>query len=361
MSANNDGRQYIYLKLYERLKKEIVSGAYQYGCRLPSKRTLAEKTEVSVITVEHAYELLCEEGYAEARSRSGYFAAYRGDGFGLGPDVPKEEPDCRFDRPHESKSDFPYTVLAKTMRKVILDRQEELLTKSPNHGCAELRLALSRYLSRSWGITVRPEQIIVGSGAEYLYGLVVQLLGSDKVFAIESPSYDKIRKVYKAHGVLCDPLKLGRDGIRTAELERTRATVLHVTPFHSFPSGVTAGVSKRMEYLRWAEKRGACIVEDNYDAELTVSRKNEETIFSLSQNTSVIYLNTFSKTIAPSIRVGYMVLPETLLKDFNERLGFYSCTVPVFEQYVLAELIQSGDFERHINRVRRARRRKSAK
>ena len=137
---------------------------------------------------------------------------------------------------------------------------------------------------------------------------------------------------------------------------RTKATVLHITPFNSFPSGITASASKRYEYIRWAEKREGYIIEDNYDSELTVSRKNEDTVFSLSERGTVIYLNTFSKTIAPSIRVGYMILPENLLRVFEQRLGFYSCTVPVFEQYVLAQLLQNGDFERHINRVRQAKR-----
>lgn len=358
MSKKSDSGQYIYLKLYEMLKKEIMIGAYQYGSRLPSKRTLAEEMGTSVIPVEHAYELLCEEGYAEARARSGHFVIYRKDDFIFNQSEWNVEP-FHSNRTHEAKSDFPYTVLAKTMRRVLLDYQEKIMIKSPNQGCPELCQALSRYLARSCGIEVRPEQIIVGSGAEYLYGLVVKLLGTNRVFGIEIPSYEKIRKVYHAHGVQCELLKLGPDGIQTVELEQTKATVLHVTPFHSFPSGITASASKRMEYLRWAEKHGGFIIEDNYDAELTVSKKNDDTIFSLSEKGLVIYLNTFSGTIAPSIRVGYMVLPERLLEDFQQKLGFYSCTVPVFEQYVLAELLQSGDFERHINRVRRKRRRTS--
>ena len=149
---------------------------------------------------------------------------------------------------------------------------------------------------------------------------------------------------------------MGHDGIQSDLLQKSSATVLHITPFNSYPSGITAGVSKRMEYLRFARERGGYIIEDNYDSELTVSRKNEDTVFSMAKDGSVIYLNTFSKTVAPSMRVGYMVLPEKLLGAFKEKLGFYACTVPVFEQYVLSELITSGDFERHINRVRRKRR-----
>lgn len=344
----------LYLQLYEQIRADITSGVYQYGNKLPSKRIMAVETGVSIISVEHAYSLLCDEGYIEARTRSGYFVIYKDSDFLTGADT-------HFDTVHHyhihpANVEFPYTVLAKTMRRVLSDYGEEILVKSPNHGYSELRLAICNYLARSSGIFVRPEQIIIGSGAEYLYNMIVQLLGNNRVFALESPSYEKIQRVYQANGVRCDMLKLGKDGIKSAELERTSATVLHITPFNSFPSGITATASKRSEYIQWAKKRNGYIIEDNYDSELTVSKKNENTVFSLSDGGSVIYMNTFSKTIAPSIRIGYMILPENLLKEFETKLGFYSCTVPVFEQYVLTELLKNGDFERHINRVRRRKR-----
>lgn len=343
-----------YLQLYERLRDDITSGAFAYGTKLPSKRLLAEETGVSVITVEHSYAILADEGYIEARPRSGYFTIYRERDFLSSAHVPTAP--TRKIPAHHGKTEFPFSVLARTMRKVLTDYGQDILSKSPNHGCAELRGAIAAYLARSHGITVRPEQVIIGSGAEYLYTLIAQLLGKDHIFALEDPSYDKIRRVYQAGGVTCDLLKLGHDGIRSAELERTEATILHITPFNSYPSGITATASKRKEYLLWAKKRQGYIVEDNYDSELTVSTKQEDPLFSRDDTDCVLYLNTFSKTIAPSIRVGYMLLPESLLARFEETLGFYSCTVPLFEQYVLAELINSGDFERHINRVRRARR-----
>ena len=360
MKYHIDGNgKHAYLQLYECLRKDMESAIFSYGTKLPSKRTLAEETGVSVITVQHAYAILCEEGYIESRQRSGYYVIYRendfvsvAEGQVITSVVGKESVNMH------KKSEFPFSVLAKTMRKVLLDYNKEILIKSPNHGCAELRAAISAYLVRSNGIMVRPEQIVIGSGAEYLYSLIVQLLGEERVFALEDPSYEKIRQVYEANGVNCELLKLGRDGIRSSELENSKATVLHVTPFHSYPSGVTASVSKRFEYLNWAKLRKGYIIEDNYDSELTVSMKNEDTVFSMEKDAPVIYLNTFSETIAPAMRVGYMVLPERLLDVFEERIGFYSCTVPVFEQYVLAELINNGDFERHINRVRRERRKK---
>ena len=344
-----------YMQLYELLRKDIVQGIYPYGSKLPSKRLIAEETGISVITVEHAYSILCDEGYVEAHQRSGYFVIYRENDFFSHSETASENTN-KYPSRNLSDSTFPYSVLAKTMRKVLIDYGDSILVKSPNQGCIILREALCEYLARSNGMLIRPEQVVIGSGAEYLYSLIVQLFGNDKIFAIENPSYEKIRQVYTANGAVCDILNLGRNGIKTSELKKTTANILHVTPFNSFPSGITANASKRAEYLRWSEERNGYIIEDNYESELTVSKKNEDTIFSLSENDNVIYLNTFSKTIAPSMRVGYMVLPEKLLNTFKEKLGFYSCTVPVFEQYVLTELLNSGIFERHINRVRRTRR-----
>ena len=345
--------QSAYLQLYHQLRGDIVSGVYPNGKKLPSKRLLAEQTGVSVITVEHAYAILCDEGYLEPRERSGYFVSYSAaDCFPVAePDSVRQLPSAR-----DLADDFPFSVLAKTMRRVLSEYGESILVKSPNNGCTELRKAIAAYLARCRGINVAPSQIVIGSGAEYLYGLIVQLLGRERVFALENPSYEKIRRVYLANGVTCDMLRLGSDGIRTSELARTDASVLHVTPFHSFPSGITASAGKRSEYIRWAHSRGGYIVEDDFDSEFTLSSKAEDTLFSLEPKRSVLYLNTFSKTIAPSMRLGYMVLPESLTDAFEQSVGFYSCTVPVFEQYVLAELLSNGDFERHINRVRRRRR-----
>ena len=351
--------RHAYLQLYEQLRRDIVSGAYARGARLPSKRLLAEETGVSLVTAEHALSILCDEGYIEARERSGCYVSYRaGDCFPGTESEPAASPAAAEARRIENG--LPFSVLARTARRVLSDYGESLLVKSPNNGCAVLRQAICDYLARSRGIRVPPAQVIIGSGAEYLYGLIVQLLGRSRVFALENPSYEKIRRVYQAQGVRCELLRLGPDGIRSDELARSAADVLHVTPFHSFPSGITASAGKRAEYIRWAAERGAYIVEDDFDSEFTLSSKAEDTLFSLEPERSVLYLNTFSKTVAPSIRVGYMVLPPALTEAFERSVGFYSCTAPVFEQYLLAELLRSGDFERHLNRVRRQRRREKS-
>lgn len=345
-----------YLKLYEALRDEIIRGVWPCGMRLPSRRQIAMERGLSVVTVEHSYELLCQEGYAEARPRSGYFVTYRAsDGFAAVESAPRWHPA----QPEPGRGDerFPFSVLARAMRKVLADYGEAILDKAPNAGCDSLREALSRYLARNRGIRAAASQIVIGAGAEYLYGLVVEMLGNDRVFGIESPSYEKIWQVYRARGVDCELLPLGRDGIHSGALRATRATVLHITPFRSYPSGVTASASKRAEYIRWAEGEGRYIVEDDFESEFSLLRKPEETLYALSGRPNVIYLNTFSRTVSSSLRVGYMVLPEALLPRFEERVGFYSCTVPAFEQHVLAELIDGGDFERHINRIRRRKRR----
>ena len=207
-------------------------------------------------------------------------------------------------------------------------------------------------------MNVESNQIIIGSGAEYLYGLIIAMLGRQHIYGIESPSYKKIEQVYRAADVKYELLPLSHDGIDSTALARTRASVIHTTPYRSFPTGITASANKRHEYIRWSSKKGRIIIEDDFESEFSVSPKPKETLYSLSDYDNVIYMNTFSKTISPALRVGYMVLSKRLVNDFESKLGFYSCTVPTFEQFVLAQLINSGDFERHINRVRRSLRKR---
>jgi len=349
----------VYLQLYKSLRDDIIAGSYPFNTKLPSKRSLAEETGVSTVTVEHAYALLCDEGYVEARERSGFWVIFRkSDGFAAAGDhrmEPTVHP-SEHNYPH-----FPLSVLSKTMRKVLTDHGNVMLEKSPNCGCVELRESIRHYLARNRGIHVDTEQIVIGAGSEYLYGLIVELLGRNRVFAIETPSYKKIEQVYKATDVVCDLLPLTSAGIDSNALAATTADVLHTTPYRSYPTGVTATATKLHEYIRWAEQNDRYIIEDDFESEFSVSTKPTETLFSLAKSNNVIYLNTFSKTISPSLRIGYMVLPPHLVEQFHHKLGFYSCTVPTFMQHVLTALINNGDFERHINRVRRNKRKELAK
>lgn len=343
-----------YLTLYEILRDEITSGSWPFGARLPSRRQTALDRGLSAVTVEHSYELLCQEGYIQAKPRSGYYVIYRsGDGFAA---AEGQLPRHASLEAAETEDTLPFSVMARAMRRVLADYGEAVMRKSPNEGCIELRAALSRYLARNRGMQVSEDQIIIGSGSEYLYGLVVEMLGAHRIFAIEYPSYEKIEQVYHAKGVTCELLPLGHDGIRSAALAGTKGSVLHITPFRSYPTGVTASASKRTAYIRWAETGDRYIVEDDFESEFSLLRKPEDTVFALSGGGNVIYMNTFTRTVSPALRVGYMVLPCALVSLFQERVGFYSCTVPAFEQLLLADLISTGDFERHINRMRRKRR-----
>ena len=403
-------KQPAYLQLYRQIRQDITSGLCPYGSKLPSKRFLAAETGTSVITVQHAYDLLSDEGYIRSQERSGYYVCYKegeifpvasselshlgGDlsifgGFSGAaeetqndktsnspavkdsitsetsqiPEIPElpEIPEIS-DIPVRGpivtpeQESFPFTIWAKTVRRVLADYGEELLVRSPNSGTAILRETIAQYLARSRRINVAPEQIVIGSGSEYLYNLIVQMLGRERTFALEDPSYEKIRLVYEASGVHCEMLQMDREGVRLGALYKSEADVLHVTPFNSYPSGITATASRRAGYIRWAKGADRFIVEDDFDSEFSMSTKAEDTLFSLEPTRSVIYMNTFTRTVSPAVRVGYMVLPAELCVALQEKISIYSCTVPVFTQYILAELIRSGDFERHINRVRRKRR-----
>ena len=342
-----------YLRLYRDLKNQILSGAYSYGERFPSKRATADESGFSLITVQHAYEILCDEGWLTARERSGFFVAYNEGGALSLPPVP-DIPDA-FPKEAEVDSALPYETYSRAMRSVLADCGRRVMEKSPNKGCPEFREALASYLASRRGMPVSPAQIIIGSGAEYLYTMIVRILGTSRVYALESPSYEAIRLVYESAGAVCRMLPMSSDGIRSGALAATDASVLHVTPFHSWPTGVTAGASKRREYVSWAEQRGGYLVEDDFDSELSTSSKAEDTLYSLSPG-RVIHVNTFTRTVSPALRVGYMVLPPSLLPVYQEKAGFFSCSVPVAEQLLLTDLLRTGEFMRHLRRVRRKRR-----
>ncbi|WP_026652970.1 PLP-dependent aminotransferase family protein [Butyrivibrio proteoclasticus] len=342
-----------YLSIYEQVREDIISGRYTVGSKLPSKRVMAESMGVSVITVEHAYELLMEEGYITTREKSGYFVIFDDKDI-YTPAVTMPIVRVKSEKKNNSqKIDFSYSIYAKTVRRVLSEYDSYIMEKSDKKGLLQLRTALCEYLGRSRRISVTPKQIIVGAGAEYLYGLIVQTFGREITYGIETPSYPKITKVYASGGAKLESLPLTNDGIDSKDLWAGHMNVLHITPYRSFPSGVTASASKKREYLKWSKKTDGYIIEDDFESEFTPSRKPEETLFSIDTEGRVIYVNTFTRTIGSFIRCAYMVLPTNLLPLFEEKIGFYECPVPTLDQLVLSELINSGDFERHINRVRR--------
>ena len=355
-----------YINLYEQLRKDIIDGIYPPGSKIPSKRVTADNYSVSIITVEHALELLEEEGYISSKERSGYFVTYDINETD-NPDAVHVHKSAKIDDANgvsisstmasgNSGNDaygLSYSTYAKKVRKVLTEYSEEILVRSPGFGIEKLRRNIASYLERSRHIKADYSQIIIGSGAEYLYGLIVRTLGREKIYGIESPSYKKIEQIYTTEGVKIDNLVLDKNGIKSSSLKNTGAEVLHITPYRSFPTGITATAAKKREYLEWAVKKDAYIIEDDFESEFSPSRKSEETLYALDKDGKVIYINTFSRTIGEAVRVAYMVLPPNLVDEFAKKIGFYNCTVPTFNQYVIAELMADGDFERHLNRVRR--------
>ena len=346
-----------YYSLYRELKNKILLGELSAGQKLPSKRVMADRVGVSLVTVETAYGMLEDEGYIQPKERSGYFVN-RIDAFAAGE---RSGPTALTYLAEETASptgELEYSVWFKTVRKVISEQQDRLFVKAPNQGCAVLRNAIADYLYRYRGMIAEPCRIVVGSGSEQLYETVVKLLGRDRIFGVEDPCYEQIRTVYRDMGASICPLRMGEDGILTEDLQNKSFEVLHVTPFHSYPSGVTTAASKRHEYLRWAEEKGRYIVEDDFDSEFFIPGNPIESLYALGGGRSVIYINTFSKSLSPAMRIGYMILPESLMETYEKHLGMLSCSVPVMDQYVLAEFIANGSFERHLNRTRRRMRRK---
>ena len=375
------GKQRKYRFLYHAIRRDILAKKLLPGVRMPSKRALAEHLGLSLSTVGSAYAALLDEGYLEVKARSGFFvsalaipesgsvAPVAAADFQPAPAaelVPKPESpaaeanatsEAESGSPHASlgdlAADFPFTPFSHIVRDVLLRFPNELLARPENQGVLHFRAAISAYLLRYRGMQADPAQIVIGSGTEYLYGLVAQLLPRAALYGIEAQSYEKIRLVYSAYARPYELLPLDAYGVSAEGLAASRAALLHVTPYQSFPSGVTANAAKRFEYLRWAKERTAFLVEDDYASEFSLQKKPLETIYAMDSNDSVIYLNTFTKTLAPSMRVAYMVLPKRLLENYRERLGFYACTVPALDQYVLAEYMNRGYLERRLNQIRR--------
>ena len=343
----------LYEALYRCIRGDILSGKLAPGTKLPSKRALAQNLEVSKITVEGAYDQLLAEGYIRSREKVGYFVEEI-DRLPPAPVPPiREQLPARVpvDLTGTGTEKFPFSVWSRLQREVMLDYGEKLLLPLHNQGTLELRRAIAKHLSDFRGMTVDPRNILVGAGTDFLYNLLIQLLGRDKIYAVEDPGYDKIRRIYAAGGVEC--VSAAMDGFGVIPEKLGAARVLHISPAHHFPTGLVTPVGRRQELLRWARQRDGYIIEDDYDSEFRFDAHPKPTMQSLDHSGRVVYMNTFSKTLAPSIRIRYMVLPTERMEAFREKLGFYSCTVSSFEQYTLARFLDSGHFEKHINRMRK--------
>ena len=365
--------------LYESIKAQILSGELRANEKLPSKRSLADHLGVSVITVQNAYALLTVEGYLYSIEKKGFFVTDIKNDVTIkthrSESESSDKSDClpRHKKP-QKESDFladfssnatgfekfPFSLWAKTMRSVLASGNKNLLLKTDAKGVLELREAIARHLYDFRQMRVSPEQIVIGAGTESLYNMLIQLLGREHCYAVENPGYKKIASVFALNGSECIPVELDDEGMNPNLLEKIGASVVHISPSHHFPTGIVMPIRRRNEMLAWASEssekgsptNGRYIIEDDYDSEFRFQGKPLPTLQSSDKNGRVIYINTFTKTLAPSFRISYMVLPESLLPHFEERFRGFSSTVSAFEQFTLARFISDGNFARHIIRMK---------
>ena len=356
------GNEPLYEYLYNQIKKDITSFKLSADEKLPSKRALAKNLNISIITVENAYSQLIAEGYIYSVPKSGFYVCDISSAKPMSEEKPKRVIKTATDKKKYiadfvnnsmSKDSFPFTVWSKLMREIMSDLSEKLMVRSPSAGVEALRNAIADYLYQFRGMAVEPEQIVVGAGTEYLYGLIIQLLGHEKKYGVEDPGYEKISRIYKSNNVKCEHISLDDNGINIEELEESKSDVLHISPAHHFPTGFVTPISRRYELLSWASKNpDRYIIEDDYDSEFRFLGKPIPPLQSIDVLDKVIYINTFSKSLSSTIRISYMVLPKPLMEKYKKELSFYSCTVSNFDQYTLAKFIDDGYLEKHINRMR---------
>lgn len=353
--------QSMYAYLYACIKKDIASGTLQPDEKLPSKRSLAKNLGISLITVENAYAQLLVEGYIYSRPKRGYYVARLQQPIrpaqlpAEGKQLPADEPYyADFARSSVPADTFPYNTWARLLRHTLTAADEHaLISDTSAGGVLRLRQALAKHLYEFRGVSVSPEQIIVGAGTQTLYNIIVQLLGRSHIYALEDPGYPSLVSIYRYNDVFFRCLPMDEHGIRADALENSRADILHISPSHQFPTGIVMPVSRRYELLDWASRKSTrYIIEDDYDCEFRLYGRPIPPLQSIDTGEKVIYINTFSRTLAPTFRISYMVLPLHLARLFYDKLGFYSCTVSNFEQFTLAEFIEKGYLERHINRMR---------
>lgn len=357
------GSDFLYEHLYKCLKKDILSGNLTAGTKLPSKRSFAKNMGISTITVENAYAQLMAEGYIYSIPKKGFYITdiktiSKPDELKLSAEnvqltSGKTSYIADFTSNQTCSENFPFSIWSKLIRELLSDSQIDLMTNPPCGGIVPLRQAIADHLLAFHGLQVSPEQIIIGAGTEYLYSLIIQLLGIEKKYAVEDPGYNKITKIYNSHHATCEHVDMDELGIRISALEEQAVDVVHISPSHHFPSGIVMPISRRYELLGWASKSDSrYIIEDDYDSEFRLTGQPIPTLQSIDVLEKVIYINTFTKTLSSTVRISYMVLPNHLLEKFYSTLSFYSCTVSNFEQYTLAHFIQQGYFEKHLNRMR---------
>lgn len=352
----------LYEQIYSHIRAEIRNGSLKAGERLPSTRVLAEHLKVSRSTTQMAYDQLLAEGYMEARPCRGYFVSHLEElvetgATGTGEMETTVEPNAgwRVDfSPRGIDLDsFPYHVWRKLSRNTLVDDNKEMFHSGNHQGEPGFREAIRSYLHSARGVNCSPEQIIVGAGSEYLLMLLSQILEGRHVIAMENPTYKQAYRVFQSLGYEVCPVEMDANGMEPELLAECGANVAYVMPSHQFPTGIVMPVGRRQELLKWAQEAlDRYIIEDDYDSEFRYRGKPIPALQAMDRNGRVIYLGTFSKCIAPAIRVSYLVLPPSLLVRYRSQTSFYASTVSRIDQNILYQFLSGGHFERHLNRMR---------
>ena len=351
--------------LCQSIREQVLSKKLRSGEKLPSKRSLAEHLNISTITVQNAYNRLISEGYIYSVEKKAYFVSESGSEiYHAAPPVssewtlpekemPQEKYFADFTSNASRMEKFPFTQWTKILRQILNSEKARQIAKSDVHGAWELRCAIAKYLAGFRNMEVSPEQIVIGSGSESMYSMIVQFLGTDGIYAVENPGYHTVAEIFSLCGARCVPSDIDECGMNPEVLEKIGASFIHVSPLHHFPTGTVMPYQRRKEILAWAnKKKERIIIEDDYDSEFRFNGNPIPTLQSTDKNGRVIYINTFSKTLSPSLRISYMVLPKKLVKAFDRRMGFFSCPVSAFEQYALEKFISGGYFEKHIIKMK---------
>ena len=357
-----NSKLHIYEQIYEYIRNEILEGRLTQGERLPSSRALATHLQISRSTVNLAYEQLLAEGYLEAFRGKGYFVTKIETVLHMGKEkveqVQSEAGESRY-RYHFTPngidmSEFPYQTWRRISKEVLNSGRKELFSLGHPQGDLNLREIIAQYLFAARGVICRPEQIVVGAGNDYLLILLQMLLEKNSVLAFENPTYTKAYHIFENLGYDTRLVGMDESGIKIKELEESGADIAYVMPSHQFPTGIVMPIGRRNELLKWSyEKEGRYLIEDDYDSEFRYRGKPIPALQGMDRKGKVIYIGTFSKAIAPTIRVSYMVLPEGLLEIYKDRGQLISSTVSRIDQQILEEFIRCGAFERHLNRMRK--------
>lgn len=361
ISLDTRSRIPLYEQIYDYIKTDIQSGRIPYGEKLPSTRFLSKHLEVSRSTVELAYEQLLSEGYIESVPYKGFFVAQIDELYHLKKDKPqpqrerKEARRYRYDfTPNgvDLKS-FPYNVWRKLSKDILMDDRTELFRSGDSQGEYGFRSAICSYLYQARGVDCTPDQIIVGAGSDYILMLLGMILGMDHTIAFEDPTYKQAYRMAGGMSYNCIPVSMDKNGMKVTELEKSGADIAYVTPSHQYPTGVIMPIRRRMELLKWAcEEQGRYIVEDDYDSEFRYKGKPIPALKGYDASDKVIYLGTFSKSIAPAIRLSYMVLPKPLQEAYEQKARFVNSTVSKVDQLIVQKFIEEGYYERHLNKTR---------